>query len=121
MCKCDKLPKFIKADTSDSYFKQFNQIDWKDDSWVKLVQYPDCSQHWQIDEWDKFQTGLAIKVKDPESWKAFDDRAIRVEFLIHNRGGLSETRCAWQGCGNKAIIGLAYCPLCAYEKAKIRE
>ncbi|MCD4718660.1 MAG: hypothetical protein K8S13_02210 [Desulfobacula sp.] len=121
MCECKGLPEFIKSDTSDSYFKKFKQIDWKDDAWVKLIKCPDCGQYWQLDEWDKYQTGLAIKIEDPESWKTHNDKEIRIEFLIHTRGGLSEKTCAWQGCNNKAIIGLAYCPLCAYEKAGIRE
>lgn len=121
MCNCDKLPKFIKADTSDSYFMQFNQIDWKDDAWVHLVKCSDCSQHWQIDEWDKYQTGLAIKIEKPERWKTYNDKKVRIEFLVQNRGGLSDELCAWQRCNNKSLKGLVYCPTCAYEKIGIRE
>jgi hypothetical protein len=121
MCKCDSLPEFLKADTTNSYFKDFTRIDVKEDAWVKLIKYSDCGQFWQIDEWDKYQTGLAIKIQDPKVWKHFDDKKIKLEFLVQNRGGLSGTKCAWQGCNNKAINGLAFCPSCAYEKVKLRE
>ncbi|NOQ51446.1 MAG: hypothetical protein GQ578_04430 [Desulfuromonadaceae bacterium] len=121
MCKCKNLPKFFKSDSSDSYFKKFKRIDWKDDAWVKLIKCPVCGQHWQLDEWDKYQTGLAIKIKEPESWRSYNDKDVRIDFLIQNRGGLSDGICAWQGCNNQALKGLAYCPTCAYEKSGLRE
>ena len=121
MCKCDSLPEFLKADKTNPYFKGFNRIDVKDDAWVKLIKCPDCGQCWQIDEWDKYQTGLAIKIQHPKVWKHFDDKKIRLEFLVQTRDGLSEIKCAWIGCNNIAIRGLAYCPSCSYSKAKIRE
>ena len=121
MCKCDDLPEYFTADTSDPYFKNFRQIDWKDDAWVKLIECPHCGQHWQLDEWDKYQNGLALKIQAPDKWKKYDDRPARIDFLIQNRGGISKELCAWQGCENNALNGLAYCPFCAYEKGGIRE
>jgi hypothetical protein len=121
MCKCKKLSDYFKADTSDRYFKKFQNIDWKDDAWVTLKQCPSCGQHWQLDEWDKYQTGLAIKIETPENWKTYDDTNVRVDFLIQNRGGFSDELCMWQGCSNKALKGLAYCPMCAFKKSGIRE
>jgi hypothetical protein len=55
------------------YFKKFERIDWKDDAWVKLIKCPDCGQYWQLDEWDKYQAGLAIKIEDSESWKTYPE------------------------------------------------
>ena len=121
MCKCKSLPEYFKADTSDLYFKNFQQIDWKHDVWVNLIKCPDCEQHWQIDEWDKYQTGLAIKIEKPDCWKTYNDKKVRINFLIQNRGGPSDELCRWQGCNNKALKGLAYCPMCAYDGIGIRE
>ena len=121
MCNCKNFPKYFKSDSSDPYFKNFNRVDWKNDAWVQLVSCPNCNQLWQLDEWDKYQLGLAIKIDVKEEWKSYNDKQIRIEFLIQSRGGLSTDNCAWQGCTNKALKGLAYCPQCAYEKLKLRE
>jgi len=121
MCKCKSLPEYFKADTSDLYFKNFQQIDWKHDAWVNLIKCPNCEQHWQIDEWDKYQTGLAIKIENPDCWKTYNDKKVRINFLIQNRGGPSDELCRWQACNNKALKGLAYCPMCAYDEIGIRE
>ena len=121
MCKCKRLPECFKSDTSDPCFKTFQEIDWKKDAGVKLVKCPECGQHWQLDQWDKYHSGLAVKIQAPESWGQYDDKNVRIAYLVKRRGGLSEQICAWQGCTNKALTGLAYCPLCAYEKSGIRE
>jgi len=120
-CKCKRLPEYFKADTSDPDFSKFQQIDWKKDAWVKLIQCPDCGQHWQLDQWDKYQSGLAVKIEEPDRWRQFCDKIFRIPHLVQSRGGLSQQTFAWHGCENKALMGLAYCPLCAYERSGLRE
>jgi hypothetical protein len=46
---------------------------------------------------------------------------IRKRALVQSRGGLSTEPCQWAGCHNRALVGLAYCDDCAYERAGIRE
>jgi len=39
-----------------------------------------------------------------------------LENLIEKHGGLSEDPCAWAGCENHALRGLAFCPFCAHNR-----
>ena len=39
-----------------------------------------------------------------------------LEQLLEKHGGLSEKSCAWAGCENLALRGLAFCSSCAHEK-----
>jgi len=43
------------------------------------------------------------------------DRAI-IAKLIEKHGGLSEQCCSWEGCQERSLLGLAFCPACAHHK-----
>jgi hypothetical protein len=61
---------------------------------------------------------------DPEAqavWRRAPDEIESVKKEIHEKllekhGGLSEQSCAWAGCENQALRGLAFCPSCAHDK-----
>jgi len=115
------MPEFLRGSDADAYFRDMAVVAHKPDGWVRLMRCASCSQHWQVDAWDKHSTGLAIKVSDARSWPDSDDLAIRKQALIDLHGGLSEQPCRWAGCANRALQGSAYCPDCSYHKTGLRE
>jgi len=115
------MPEFLRGTDADPYFRDMTIVSHKSDGWVQLVRCTYCSQHWQVDSWERYSTGLAIKVPDARTWPDSDDLAIRKQALISFRGGLSDQQCRWAGCENRALRGSAYCPECAYHKTGLRE
>jgi hypothetical protein len=96
------------------------EVAWTKDKWARLHKCSVCGQHWQVDVWDKYSEGLAIKIDKPEQWKDYDDESDRLSYLIESRGGVTDKQCQWQNCNENALQGLAYCPYHAYHKAGLR-
>jgi hypothetical protein len=115
-CDCAVCPRFFRIeDYASPFLARLERISTKGDGWTTLRRCPICEQHWQIDEYDKYQAGLAIKVAEPGAWLTFDDRPVRKEYLIQRRGGLGTERCIWAGCSNTVLKDSAHCPDHAYE------
>ena len=119
-CNCDELPEIFSL-----YTKRFSvslvKIRRDQSDWLKLSQCPNCGQHWQIEPFEKDQISYAIRVDDAANWLSFYDKAIRKNYLLQTRGGVTEETCRMQHCQNNALKGLAYCLDCAYEKLGLRE
>jgi hypothetical protein len=109
------LPRALVGSTEEHPAPGLQPVaqDWG--RWRELWRCPMCCQHWQLDIWDKLQTSLAIKVAEPDRWQTFDDIPARLDFLIRSRGGLSDARCVWRGCGASCLKQSAYCPTHAFE------
>ncbi|MFC6634296.1 metal-binding protein [Microbulbifer taiwanensis] len=108
MCHCKLQPNLVDISNSHTEFKsKLDQLEVGD--WVFLMQCPDCSQLWKVDEWDKYQQSYAVKITDKESWKKFDCTALIKEKIIENRGGLTCALCQWSDCNSKQVKGSAYC------------
>ncbi len=120
-CECSQLPKIFNIETYPNSLMDCVELTEQKGSWLKLYKCLRCGQHWQIDAIDKLQVNCAIKINNPKEWKSFDDKPIRVQYLIDSRGGLSEEQCLMQDCKNKTLISLAYCPKHAYETLGIRQ
>jgi len=121
-CDCAALSAFFRIKDYDSAFLTGLQpVATKDGGWRALRRCLGCGQHWQLDEYDKYQVGLAIKIAKPEEWLAFDDRSVRKEYLIQDRGGLGQERCIWADCSNAVLKGSAHCPDHAYEVMGARD
>ena len=119
-CDCGELPFAIKIErVSSSWLRQLKLVDHK--PWLTLRRCPDCGQLWQLDVIDRLQTNLGIKIASTSGWKNYDDTAIRLQFLVNSRGGLSDEICIMQGCKNNALLTLAYCPGHAYFYVGLRE
>jgi hypothetical protein len=113
-CSCRRLPAIFKIEDQGRFVSQLEEVDNRAD-WLQLYRCTDCGQHWQLDLPDKYQVSCAIKIEDPAHWQSFDDKPVRLQFLIESRGGLSQEECAKAGCSNRALKSLAFCPAHAYE------
>jgi hypothetical protein len=120
-CDCSSLPNFLRGDTSNAPCPGLHLVREREGGWLQLFHCPACGQYWQLDVWDKFQVGLAIKITEPSAWETFDDKPMRVAYLIQSRGGLSTERCGWHGCGAACLRGLVFCPTHAYDRMGLRE
>ena len=115
-CECDQLPQILNLESYPNHVrKRLHEVDLKSEEWVKLLRCLVCGQHWQLDEWDKYQAVCAIKIADPENWRSYDDKPDRFRLLVEARGGLSDEECVKAGCQDKALRTLGYCPAHAYE------
>jgi hypothetical protein len=114
-----KTEKWCEGTRSDPPFKNMEQI--KVGDWCYLVWCKNCGQLWQVDAWDKYSYGLAIKYSGTiEDWKRLSDIDIRKEAMIINHGGLSDNECQWSRCKNKALKDMAICVEHAYKEMGIR-
>jgi hypothetical protein len=121
-CECSQLPQIFNIENYYSrLMTHLEIIDQKDGGWLKLFKCSVCNQHWQVDLIDRLQVNCAIKIDDSVEWQNFDDKSIRIQYLISSRGGLSEEECVTAGCKNKALKSLAHCPKHAYENVGLRE
>ena len=119
MCDCQEIETWYKGTRSDSRFKNMEQI--KVGDWCQLVRCKDCGQLWQVDEWDKYSHGLAIKYSGTiKDWEKIPDMEVRKSAMIDNHGGLSEKNCQWQDCKNQALKDMAICVEHAYEEMGMR-
>lgn len=78
-------------------------------TWIKLYSCQSCNQFWKVDNHDKYQTNLAIKLDNAQNWEDFDDFEIRKEFLCRSRDGYSSEGCRKLGCNKIALKSLAFC------------
>lgn len=77
--------------------------------WVKLLQCPECGQLWRTDEWDKYQTLYALKLRSPEGWESTDLESLIKERMVENHGGGATSPCLARDCKRFALKGRAYC------------
>ena len=84
-CECEQLPQIFNYARSPNNLKErLVEVDAKGENRLDLYRCRFCSQHWQIDVWDKYQTICAIKIDARESWQSFDDKPLRMQLLISN-------------------------------------
>ncbi len=96
----------------------FELIEKKD--WFKLYQNKAEKSFWRLDEWDKYQIQMFVKLKSAENWTEFNDQHLRIEFLKECRG-LSNEKCKWKDCSRKALNNLVFCELHAYIEMGVRK
>ena len=120
-CDCSTYPDTGRGSTVDQPFVDMEEVGTKAGKWVNLLRCSNCGQHWQVDEWDKYQIGISIKVNDPDKWEIFEDLSYRKDHLLRGRGGTTDEICVWQDCEEKQLIGSAYCPEHSFEIGGMRE
>jgi hypothetical protein len=119
-CDCLTLPTAVNLESAMS--ERLNHLDKIDEKpFLSLHKCRGCGQLWQLDQIDRLQTNLAIKLQNVYDWNDFDDTTARVQFLIDSRGGLSDKTCIKHSCSNLALRTLAYCPEHAYFYAGLRQ
>lgn len=114
MCNCKEQSELVDITKNHNAFQK-NLKEVALGNWVKLMECPECSQLWKVDEWDKYQTLYAVKVPVKEDWENFDSVSLIKQKMVSNRGGLTETECMWAGCNKKQVKGSAYCINHLYE------
>jgi hypothetical protein len=106
-CGCDDQPAIRRIDgTLAALFPGFQRVDAAD--WRALLRCRTCGQLWAVDEWDKYQIQLAVKVNATKGWNASDE-ALRKEYLAQLRGENAAAKCMWNGCEKNQLNGSAYC------------
>jgi hypothetical protein len=52
---------------------------------------------------------MAVRAENESEIKSFDERPYRRELAIAMHGGLSENKCMFIGCDNRALSGIVFC------------
>jgi hypothetical protein len=97
---------------------EFELIEKKD--WYKLYENKNDKSFWRLDEWDKYQVQIFVKIDSLENWAEFDDKDLRIELLKEFRG-LSNEKCKWKDCSRNALNNLVFCEQHAYTEMEIRK
>lgn len=95
----------------------FNLIERK--GWYELYQNEKDKSYWRLDPNDKYQERFFVKLPTLENWTEFDDKDLRIELLLKERGKSDEI-CIWKNCKNNALNDLAYCEFHAYKQMNIK-
>ena len=106
-CECAVLPEIVRVVDHQTIVDQLRLIE--PGNWVRLCECPVCLQLWCVDEWDKLQVQLAIKLSDRDGWQGFDPTPLRKRFLLQARGGTVDEKCIWSGCDGRRVRGVVYC------------
>lgn len=107
MCRCNDFGDYAEIGCDDAHLWEagFTTVASRDT--VELKRCDACGVHWQV---DLERENLAIRVNDPAGWKDFDDRPVRLEYMIHCHGGLDPGKCIWAGCSRQPLKGMMLCP-----------
>ena len=106
-CNCRDQPATQRVDRMiRQLFPEFDYVDTA--NWKALLRCRHCAQLWAVDEWDKYQIQLAVKITDEVDWQTSDE-AYRKAHLTQSRGGTGNANCMWSDCSNKQLKGSAYC------------
>ena len=106
-CRCADLPEIVRLDEHPTIESGSEQLEMA--NWTRLMCCRVCGQLWAVDEWEKYQRQLAVKIPQREGWGSFDTMPLRREFLVQSRGGLTDEPCIWAGCGQPRVRGVVYC------------
>jgi len=96
----------------------FDHIEKK--GWYRLYQNKLDKSFWRLDEWDKYQVQIFVKLESVKNWEELDDKGLRMELLKEFRG-LSNEKCKWKDCSRKALNNLVFCEIHAYKEMGIRK
>lgn len=84
-CHCRDRPAIRRVDgTIQQMFREFDHVDAA--NWKALLRCRHCAQLWAVDEWEKYQIQLAVKILDEADWRTSDE-AYRKAYLTQSRGG----------------------------------
>lgn len=109
MCFCGDIDNSIEVENLPEGFIASLELVQSID-WANIMKCPSCQQYWFLDEWDKYQIQLAIKVATKVAkWDSLDLEEERKKFLLVSRGGLSGDKCVWAGCSGKCVRDTVYC------------
>jgi hypothetical protein len=82
----------------------------KSENWKNYFQCNECKQFWCVDEFEKYQNSIAIRVKNIETISDETLIQIQMNLLVSSRDGLSNIGCIIFDCKNKSLKNLFYCP-----------
>ena len=116
--RCKSLPQIFYLDDVVFFESRLRKV--AQGNWVSLHKCRWCRQHWRLDDWDKYTTQFAVKIDDPQHWETFDSTDLEKGLLLESRGGTTDKKCIWAGCGNKSVQGVAYCIDHLYESGARR-
>ena len=113
-CNCADLPWVFGLFDVESAFGHLELVAEKNDGMQTLYRCKVCSRSWQLDDQDT-EIRLAMRILHPDEWITYDDKSIRMAFLVNTRGGQSEENCTWSDCKLKSLSGMLYCAFHATE------
>jgi sarcosine oxidase delta subunit len=106
-CNCSQQSSVERIDGPNSrLYSNCKQIERRE--WQVLMQCPACGQLWKVDEPDKFQVQLAMKIDRPEDMDESDEPR-RKSYLLESRNGLGAERCSRIGCKATQVRDSAFC------------
>jgi hypothetical protein len=107
-CLCAKLPDVFYLDEGPRGFgKKLSREETG--NWIWLGSCPECGTLWAVDEWDKYQPQVVMRVEDRANWEGTGAAGKRKRLLLTSRGGLTDKECIRAGCHQKAVKGVVYC------------
>jgi len=79
-------------------------------NWKTLRRCPACLATFAIDDWDRLQDQVVVRVSALSDWEAqADSAAVRKQLLFQSRGGAADGDCICLGCSGTRVRGVVYC------------
>jgi len=107
-CRCAGLPDAFYLDEGPHGFGE-GLVHEDAGNWIWLGSCPECGTLWAVDEWDKYSWPVVTRVEERGDFGRVDTTPKRKQLLLKSRGGLTDQRCTWAGCHQRAVRGVVYC------------
>lgn len=109
-CDCINYPNHIyRHDLPESFISKLEEKEVSLEQWKSLYECKICGQLWVIDVWEKYNPGIALKIKNPNGWDNLDVIPFEKELLLKSRGGTTDEKCIMKNCSNHRVNGVVYC------------
>jgi hypothetical protein len=108
-CDCQARPEFFDIHPEDltAFLAGFTQLTIDRREIYHLFRCPTCQTFWLVD--DMTRGPMAVRVQSESAALGFDERPYRRELAVAMHGGVAEDKCAFVGCGNRALRGIVFC------------
>ena len=107
-CDCQHRAAYfaLHEDDIDAFVSGFDRLT-HDRKVYQLFRCPACRTLWIVD--DQSRGPMAVRARTEADINSFDERPYRRELVIKSHGGLSETKCMFIDCNNRALNGIVFC------------
>jgi hypothetical protein len=108
-CDCQARAEFFDIHPEDlaAFLIGFAQLTTDRREIYHLFRCPVCRTLWLVD--DMTRGPMAVRVHSEAAALGFDERPYRRQLAVDMHGGVTEQKCAFAGCGNRALRRIAFC------------
>ncbi|HTV49251.1 MAG TPA: hypothetical protein VMG59_12500 [Phycisphaerae bacterium] len=113
-CDCQTRRDFFNIHPEElrNFLLGFVQLTTDRHADYHLYRCPLCNTLWLVD--DTTRSPMAVRVSSEAAAIDFDERPYRRQLMVEWHGGVTDQKCNFIDCNNRALRGIVYCVDHAY-------